>query len=111
MPDLNNTPLSTVTEFGSHMETGRYLFQFPKLGPYTKFNLFVIDPHTGQIEMYDDDKDVTYPFAVKASRKKRNNSQVIELIKKQYGTANTKSWPNKSARRKTTSWKRIPPTP
>ena len=30
--------------------------------------------------MYDDDKDVTYPFSVKASRKKRNNSQVIELI-------------------------------
>ena len=43
--------------------------------------MFVIDPHTGQIEMYDDEKDVTYPFSVKASRKKRNNSQVIELIK------------------------------
>ena len=31
--------------------------------------------------MYDDDKDVTYPFNVKASRKKRNNSHVMELIK------------------------------
>ena len=30
MPDLNNTPLSTVMEFGSHMETGRYLFPIPK---------------------------------------------------------------------------------
>ena len=81
MPDLNNTSLSTVMEFGSRMESGRYLFHFPKLEPYTDFNLFIIDPHTGQIEMYDDDKDITYPFSIKASRKKRNNSQVIELIK------------------------------
>ena len=81
MPDLNNTSLSTVMEFGSRMESGRYLFHFPKLETYTDFNLFIIDPHTGQIEMYDDDKDITYPFSVKASRKKRNNSQVIELIK------------------------------
>ena len=81
MPDLNNTSLSTVMEFRSRMESGRYLFHFPKLEPYTDFNLFIIDPHTGQIEMYDDDRDITYPFPVKASRKKRNNSQVIELIK------------------------------
>ena len=81
MPDLNNTPLSTVMEFGSRMESGRYLFQFPKLEPYTESDLFIIDPYTGQIEMYDDDKDITYPFSVKASRKKRNNSQVIKLIK------------------------------
>ena len=82
MPDLNNTPLSKVMEFGSRFdETGRYLFQFPKLEPYTNLNLFVIDPHTGQIEIYDDDKDVTYPFSVRASRKKRQNSYVIELIK------------------------------
>ena len=79
MPDLNNTPLSKVMEFGSRFdETGRYLFQFPKLEPYTNLDLFVIDPHTGQIELYDDDKDVTYPFSVRASRK---NSYVIELIK------------------------------
>ena len=81
MPDLSNTPLSTVMEYRSRMESGRYLFQFPKLGAYTEFDLFIIDPHTGQIEMYDDDNDKTYPFSVKASRKKRNNSQVIELIK------------------------------
>ena len=83
MPDLSNTSLSTVMEFGSRMESGRYLFQFPKLESYTKsyFDLFIIDPHTGQIEMYDEDKDITYPFSVKDSRKKRNNSQVIELIK------------------------------
>ena len=81
MPDLNNTPLSTVMEFRSHMESGRYLFQFPKLEQYTDFDLFVVDPHTGQIEMYDDDKDITYPFSVRASRKKRNNSKVIELVK------------------------------
>ena len=56
------------------METGRYLFQFPKLEPYTDFDLFLIDSHTGQIEMYDDDNDVTYPFNVRASRKKRNMS-------------------------------------
>ena len=31
--------------------------------------------------MYDDDKDITYLFSVKASRMKRKNSQVIELIK------------------------------
>ena len=30
MPDLNNTPLSTVIEFGSCMESRKYLFQFPK---------------------------------------------------------------------------------
>ena len=77
MPDLCNTSLSTVMEFGSRMETGR----FPKLKTYTDFDLFIIDPHTGQIEMYDDDKDITYPFSVKASRMKRKNSQVIELIK------------------------------
>ena len=81
MPNLNNTPLSTVMEFGSCMESGRYLFHFPKLEPYTDFDLFIIDQHTGQIEIYDEDKDITYPFSVKASRKKRNNSQVIELIK------------------------------
>ena len=82
MPDLNNTPLSKVMEFGSRFEeTGRYLFQFPKLEPYTNIDLFVIDPHKGQIEMYDDDKDVTYPFNVRAFRKKRNNSYVIKLIK------------------------------
>ena len=28
MPDLNNTSLSTVMEYGSRMESGRYLFQF-----------------------------------------------------------------------------------
>ena len=54
MPDLSNTPLSTVMEYGSRMESGRYLFQFPKIGSYTEFDLFIIDPHTGQIEMYDD---------------------------------------------------------
>ena len=64
------------------MESGRYLYQFPKLETYTNFDLFIIDPHTGQIEMYDDDKDISYPFSVKASRMKRKNSQVIELIKK-----------------------------
>ena len=50
MPDLCNTSLSTVMEFGSRLETGRYLFQFPKLATYTDFDLFIIDPHTGQIE-------------------------------------------------------------
>ena len=59
MPDLNNTSLSIVMEFGSCMESGRYLFQFPKLESYTDFDLFIIDPHTGQIEMYDEDKDIT----------------------------------------------------
>ena len=81
MPHLSNTSLSTVMELRSRMESVKYLFQFPKLGSYTDFDLFIIDPHTGQIEIYDDDKDVTYPFSVKASREKRNNSQVIELIK------------------------------
>ena len=81
MPNLCNTSLSTVMEFGTRLETGRYLFQFPKLATYTDFDLFIIDPHTGQIDMYDDDKDITYPFSVKASRMKRKNSQVIELIK------------------------------
>ena len=81
MPDLCNTSLSTVMEFGSRLETGRYLFQFPKLKTYTDFDLFIIDPHSGQIQMYDDENDKTYPFSVKASRMKRKNSQVIELIK------------------------------
>ena len=66
---------------GHEWNQGDIFFNFPKLEPYTKFDLFIIDPHTGQIEMYDDDNDVSYPFSVKASRKKRNNSQVIELIK------------------------------
>ena len=79
--DLCNTSLSTVMEFGSRLETGRYLFQFPKLKTYTDFDLFIIDPHSGQIQMYDDENDKTYPFSVKASRMKRKNSQVIELIK------------------------------
>ena len=81
MPDLCNTSLSTVMEFGSRLETGRYLFQFPKLATYTDFDLFIVDPHTGQIDMYDVDNDITYPFSVKASRMKRKNSHVIELIK------------------------------
>ena len=81
MPNLCNTSLSTVMEFGSRLETGRYLFQFPKLKTSTDFDLFIIDPHSGQIQMYDDDNDITYPFSVKASRMKRKNSQVIELIK------------------------------
>ena len=38
MPDLNNTSLSTVMEFGSLMESRRYLFQFPKLETYTDFD-------------------------------------------------------------------------
>ena len=81
MPDLCNTSLSTVMEFGSRLENGRYLFQFPKLATYTDFDLFIVDPHTGQINMYDVDKDITYPFSVRASRMKRKNSHVIELIK------------------------------
>ena len=107
MPDLNNTSLSTVMEFRSHMESGRYLFQFPKLEPYTEFDLFIIDPHTGQIEMYDDDKDITYPFSVKASRKKRNNSQVIELIKEAVrDKRRASSTPNPAS-----NSPRLPPTP
>ena len=81
MPDLCNTSLSTVMESGSRMENGRYLFQFPKLATYTDFDLFIIDPLTGQIYMYDIDNDITYPFSVRASRMKRKNSRVIELIK------------------------------
>ena len=81
MPDLCNTSLSTVMESGSRMENGRYLFQFPKLATYTEFDLFIIDPLTGQIYMYDIDNDITYPFSVRASRVKRKNSRVIELIK------------------------------
>ena len=49
MLDLNNTSLSKVMEFSSRFNvTGRYLFQFPKLEPYTNVDLFVIDPHTVQ---------------------------------------------------------------
>ena len=81
MPDLCNTSMSTVMESGSRMENGRYLFQFPKLATYTDFDLFIIDPLTGQIYMYDIDNDITYPFSVRASRMKRKNSRVIELIK------------------------------
>ena len=81
MPDLCNTSLSTVMESGSRMENGRYLFQFPKLATYTDFDLFIIDPLTGQIYMYDIDNDITYPFSVRASRVKRKNSRVIEVIK------------------------------
>ena len=81
MPDLCNTSLSTEMESGSRMENGRYLFQFPKLATYTDFDLFIVDPLTGQIYMYDIDNDITYPFSVRASRMKRKNSRVIELIK------------------------------
>ena len=63
MPNLNNTPLSAVMKFGSFFDaTGRMLFQFRKLEQYTNHDMYVINPHTGQIDIWDGDKKCYLSF-------------------------------------------------
>ena len=71
MPDLNSTTLTEVIRKGNPYEgdnTGRILTKFPKLTPYTKSNLYLVSPFTGEIDLYDPATSKRIAFPVKATK-------------------------------------------
>ena len=84
MPDLNSTTLTEVIRKGKPYEgdnTGRILTKFPKLTPYTKSNLYLVSPFTGEIDLYDPVNSKCIAFPVKATKEHVANSTIITQIR------------------------------
>ena len=83
MPALNSTTLKEVMKKGTPYEgdnTARILTQFPKLMPYTKSNFYLVNPFTGEIDLYDLNNSKCIAFPVKATRERVANNTIITQI-------------------------------
>ena len=95
MPDLNSTTLTEVMKKGTPYEgdnTGRILTQFPKLKQYTKSNFYLVNPFTGEIDLYDPDNSKCIAFSVKATRERVPNSTIITQIRASLRKENEEEW-------------------
>ena len=98
MPDLNSTTLTEVIRKGNPYEgdnTGRILTKFPKLTPYTKSNLYLVSPFTGEIDLYDPANSKCIAFPVKATRERIANSTIITQIRAFMRKQNEEEWKTK----------------
>ena len=98
MPDLNSTTLTEVIRKGNPYEgdnTGRILTKFPKLTPYTKSNLYLVSPFTGEIDLYDPANSKCIAFPVKATRERVANSTIITQIRAFMRKQNEEEWKTK----------------
>ena len=98
MPDLNSTSLTEVMKKGTPYEgdnTGRILTQFPKLRQYTKSNFYLVNPFTGEIDLYDPANSKCIAFSVKATRERVPNSTIITQIRAFMRKRNEDEWKNK----------------
>ena len=98
MPDLNNTTLTKVLKEGRDYTAnneGKMLYRFEKLEQYTGYDYYLICPFTGKIDLFDTNHETPITINIHASKDPKQNSVVIEEVKKAMQEHNQRLWDNK----------------
>ena len=97
MPDLDNTTLTRVLKEGRDYTAnneGKMLYRF-ELEQYTGYDYYLICPFTGKIDLLDTNDETPITIDIHASKDPKQNSIVIEEVKKAMREHNQRLWDNK----------------
>ena len=95
MPDLRSTRMTEVLQKGTPHDgdnSGRILINFPRLKNYTKSEFYLVNPSTGEIDLYNPATSQCVAFPIKATREPVDNSVIITAIRAFMREHNEKYW-------------------